>query len=136
LDIDSEVKDIFGIPALRVHFHWGPNELAMWEHAKQVIPEVLKAAGGELWGIGEEPLWPGKSNHETGPCRMGNDPKKFVTNRFAQAHDVPNLYICDASAFVFPTDKTTTMPILAFTLRTCEYMIENFRKGDHARGNV
>src|SRR2546426_11508574 len=35
LDIDPEVKDIFGIPALRVHFHWGPNELAMWEHAKQ-----------------------------------------------------------------------------------------------------
>jgi len=136
LDIDPEVKDIFGIPALRVHFHWGPNELAMWEHSKQVIPEVLKAAGGELWGVGKEPLWPGKSNHETGPCRMGNDPKKFVTNRFGQTHDVPNLYICDASVFVFPTDKTTTMPILAFTLRTCEHMIESFRRGDHRRRNV
>ncbi len=136
LDIDPAVKDIFGIPALRVHFNWGPNELLMWEHSKQVMAEVLKAAGGELWGAGEEPLWPGKSNHETGPCRMGNDPQKFVTNRFGQTHDVPNLYICDASIFVFPTDKTTTMPILAFTLRTCEYMIENFRRGDHGRGNV
>ncbi len=38
---------------------------------------------------------------------MGNDPKKFVTNRFAQTHDVSNLYVCDASTFVFPTDKTT-----------------------------
>jgi choline dehydrogenase-like flavoprotein len=136
LDLDPEVKDIFGIPALRIHFHWEPNVLMMWEHSKQVMPELLKAAGGELWGVGEEPRWHGKSNHETGPCRMGNDPKKFVTNRFAQAHDVHNLYVCDASVFVAANDKCTTMPILAFTLRTCEYLIENFRRGEHRRGNV
>jgi len=62
---------------------------------------------------------------------MGNDPKKFVTNRFGQAHDVPNLYACDASVFLNCTDKTTTISILAFTLRTSEHLIENFRRGEH-----
>jgi len=42
---------------------------------------------------------PGTSLHETGTLRMGNDPKRFVTNRLGQAHDVPNLYVCDASVF-------------------------------------
>ncbi|MGH9328295.1 MAG: GMC oxidoreductase [Terriglobia bacterium] len=136
LDIDPQVKDIFGIPALRIHFHWEPNVLAMWEHSKQVMAELVKSAGGEVWGVEQQPKWSGKSNHEFGPCRMGNDPKKFYTNAFGQSHDVRNLYICDASVFVFPGDKTTTMPIVAFTLRTCDHIIQKFRRGDHRRGNV
>ena len=62
---------------------------------------------------------------------MGNDPKHFVTNRFGKAHDVPNLYVCDASVFLNCTDKTTTISILAFSLRTSEHLIENFRQGVH-----
>lgn len=127
VDLDPEVKDVFGIPVLRFHFNWGPNELMMWEHSQEVCVELLRAAGGELWGVGEKPLWPGYSQHEVGTCRMGNDPGKFVTNRFGQCHDVPNLYVCDAGVFPFPTDKTTTLSILVFGLRTCEYLIENLR---------
>ena len=59
---------------------------------------------------------------------MGSDAKKAVTNRFGQAHDVPNLYVCDASVFPNCTDKTTTISILAFTLRTSEYLLENLKK--------
>jgi choline dehydrogenase-like flavoprotein len=59
VDIDPEMKDIYGIPAVRVHFQWGPNELLMWEQAKQVCPNVIKASGGEVWGVGERPNTPG-----------------------------------------------------------------------------
>jgi len=131
IDIDPAVKDVFGIPALRFHFQWGPNELMMWEHSKPVCKEVLRAAGGEYWGAAEQPQTPGYSQHETGPCRFGSDPRKFVTNRWGQTHDIRNLYICDASIFPYCTDKTTTISILAFTLRTCDYLIGKFRRGEH-----
>lgn len=127
VDLDPELTDAFGIPVLRFHFNWGPNELLMWEHSQEVCSEILRASGGELWEVGEKPLWPGFSQHEVGTCRMGNDPKSFVTDRYGRCHDVPNLYLCDASVFPFPTDKTTTLGILAFGLRTCEYLIENLR---------
>jgi choline dehydrogenase-like flavoprotein len=132
VDIDPEAKDIFGIPALRFHFQWGENELMMWEHGKQVMHDLIKAAGGELWGTGE-PCRPGYSLHEAGVCRFGSNPKTSVTNKWAQTHDVANLYICDASIFPNLTDKTTTMPIVAFTMRTCDYILENFRTGTHKR---
>lgn len=61
---------------------------------------------------------------------MGNDPNRSVTNRFGQTHDVPNLYVCDASVFLNSTDKTTTISILAFSLRTSEHLVENFRSGE------
>ncbi|MGD0761565.1 MAG: GMC oxidoreductase, partial [Candidatus Sulfotelmatobacter sp.] len=131
VDLDPEVKDPYGIPVARLHFQWDENVLKMWEHSKQVCAEVLRASGGVLESSGGEPEMPGFSLHETGTCRMGNDPKHFVTNRFGQTHDVPNLYVSDASVFLNCTDKTTTISILAFSLRTSEYLIENFRRGEH-----
>jgi choline dehydrogenase-like flavoprotein len=62
---------------------------------------------------------------------MGNDPKNFVTNRFGQTHDVPNLYVSDASVFLNCTDKTTTLSILAFSLRTSEHILQQFKAGGH-----
>ena len=38
----------------------------------------------------------------------------------------------DASMFPTPTDKTTTISILAFTLRSCEHILEGFRQGAFA----
>jgi choline dehydrogenase-like flavoprotein len=131
LDIDPEVKDVFGIPVARFHFNWGANELMMWEHSKQVCAEIIRRAGGEVWGAGDDPNSPGHSLHETGACRFGKDPKTSVTNGFSQCHDAPNLYVCDAGVFPFVTDKTTTISIMAFTLRACEYIVENFKRGVH-----
>jgi choline dehydrogenase-like flavoprotein len=41
------------------------------------------------------------------------------------------LYVCDASVFLNCTDKTTTLSILAFTLRTSEYLVQQCHQGDH-----
>jgi choline dehydrogenase-like flavoprotein len=129
VDIDPEAKDSFGIPKVRIHFQWGNNELQMFQHAKQISAEVLHAAGGVLEYAADEPEMPGYSLHETGTCRMGNDATKFVTNRFGQTHDVANLYVCDASVFLNCTDKTTTLSILAFALRSSDRLVEQFRSG-------
>jgi choline dehydrogenase-like flavoprotein len=128
VDIDPEVKDAYGIPVARIHFRWDENTLLMWEHAKQVCAEVLRAAGGEYTGSAEKPEPPGYSLHETGTCRMGADPQTSVTNSFGQTHDVPNLYVCDASVFPYCTDKTTTLSIMAFALRSCRHLVQTLKK--------
>ncbi len=129
VDIDPDVKDMFGIPAARMHFQFGPNELMMWEHAKQATVAAITASGGEVWEVGDEPYSPGWSLHETGTCRMGDDPQHFVTNRFGQLHDVANVFVSDASVFLNCTDKTTTLSVLAFSLRTADHVVELFRTG-------
>jgi choline dehydrogenase-like flavoprotein len=82
----------------------------MWEHAKEVCTEALRKAGGEVWGLGEAPNVPCWSLHETGTCRMGNDPKKFVTNRFGQTHDVNNVTVAtQASCRSVPTKQRQSL---------------------------
>jgi choline dehydrogenase-like flavoprotein len=133
MDLDPQVTDRYGIPVARMHFQWHENELAMFQHSKEACKELLHAAGGVFESAASEPNMPGWSLHETGTCRMGNDPKHFVTNRFGQTHDVPNLYVCDASVFPNSTDKTTTLSILTFSLRTSEYLLQNFNQRVHTR---
>jgi choline dehydrogenase-like flavoprotein len=131
VDLDPRAKDSYGIPKLRIHFQWGENELGMWEHGKKVCSEVMHAAGGVVDFVAEQPESPGYSQHETGTCRMGNEPTKFVTNRFGQTHDVANLYTADASIFVNVTDKPPALSILTFSLRTSEYIVRQFRSRQH-----
>lgn len=131
VDLDPQARDSYGIPKLRIHFRWGENEMMMWEHAKQACAEVMNAAGGVIEFVAEKPETPGFSQHEIGTCRMGDDPTKFVTNRFGQMHDVSNLYVADASVFVNVTDKPPAFSILTFSLRTSEYVVQQFRKGRH-----
>jgi choline dehydrogenase-like flavoprotein len=126
VDIDPDKKDMFGTPQVRIHFTFDDNTYKMWEHSKQACQELFHNMGAVYQGHGE-PQSPGWSLHETGTCRMGNDPKHFVTNRFGQTHDVPNLYACDASVFLNCTDKTTTLSVLAFSLRTSEHIVSQFK---------
>jgi len=52
-----------------------------------------------------------------------------VTNKFGQTHDVPNLFVADASVFLNCTDKTTTLSILAFSMRASEYLADQMKSG-------
>ena len=62
---------------------------------------------------------------------MGNDARRAVIDGHGQTRDVANLFVCDAGVFRKCAGKTTTISIMAFTLRTCEHLIENFRRGEH-----
>ncbi len=74
----------------------------------------------DMWGLEA----PGRIIHEVGTARMGNDQKKSVLNKWCQAHDCKNLFVVDGAPTVQQSDKNATWTILALSLRTSEYIIE------------
>lgn len=46
-----------------------------------------------------------------------------VVNGFCQSHDVPNLFVCDASVFVTSGGANPPETVMAIALRTVEYLI-------------
>ncbi|MBA2301962.1 MAG: GMC family oxidoreductase [Acidobacteria bacterium] len=128
--VDSEVKDIWGLPVLRFDYRFGENELKMAKDMAVTVEEMLVAAGAENIKISSEPLPPGWSIHEIGTARMGDDPKTSVTDRFCRLHDVNNVYMADASPFVSGGTQNTTWSILAICWRTMDYLKEQMRAGN------
>ncbi len=71
------------------------NTNAMRDHALTATRGMYEALGAsEFWG-GDAPI----GCHNMGVARMSEDPKDGVTNRWGQAHDVPNLFVSDGSVF-------------------------------------
>ena len=129
ITLDPEVKDAWGLPAVRVTFDFHADDLAAmnWVLKKQV--EILEAAGAKkIWTLPVQDQMP--SRHLMGTCRMGSDPNRSVVDRFHRAHDVPNLLIVDGSSFVTSARQQPTATIQALAYRAAEYAIGAAKRGD------
>ncbi|QMW05607.1 GMC oxidoreductase [Spirosoma foliorum] len=133
-EIDPNTVDKYGIPTLRFHYKWSENEVKQAKHMQDTFEEIIHAMGGTPLGNkpGPENNYgleaPGKIIHEVGTVRMGNDPQKSALNKWQQAHDVKNLFVVDAAPFVSQGDKNVTWTILASSMRTSEYLIDEVKK--------
>jgi choline dehydrogenase-like flavoprotein len=130
VDIDPEVMDAWGIPAARIQLKHGPNQEAMVKEVQQIGAEWIEAAGGIVTGWTVGTSIPGAQIHEQGTCRMGDDPRKFVTNRWGQCHDVPNLTLADGSLHCTSGITNPTLTILTLSMRNSTHLWEEVRKGN------
>jgi choline dehydrogenase-like flavoprotein len=91
---------------------WRPGDdlEAFVERAKRV---PLRAGGAKLF-----------SAHQMGSCRMGADPATSVADPRGELHDVPGVWIGDASAFPTASGTNPMITIYALASRTAEHIAE------------
>jgi glucose dehydrogenase len=65
------------------------------------------------------------AGHIMGTCRMGDDPKQSVVDKFLRAHDHKNLYVVGSSTFPTGGTANPTLTIAALSLRTAKHMLDN-----------
>ncbi len=130
VEIDPVVKDRWGVPVLRFHYKFSDNEKNMAADMADSAREIFAAAGIEEIALDREVLTEGWSIHELGTARMGSDPKTSVLNQFQQSHDVKNLFVVDGSSHVSASCQNPTWTIMALAWRSCDYLAEQFRKGE------
>lgn len=131
VSIDRDVADAWGIPALRVSMRWHDNELALRRDMAVQAAEMLDAMGGRNIQVRlNERQIPGYGIHEVGTARMGADRKTSVLNQFQQSHDVQNLFVTDGAGFPSIACQNPTLTIMALTVRSCDYMLDELKKGN------
>jgi choline dehydrogenase-like flavoprotein len=127
--LDAEVKDAWGLPALRMTYKDHPNDLVMVKWMQDRAMEILDASGAKT-------AWRGSIEeqefvvHLLGTCRMGNDPKTSVINADHRTHDVPNLFLCDGSSFVTSGRGQPTMTIQALAFRAADRITALAKRGE------
>ncbi|MGB9463883.1 MAG: GMC family oxidoreductase [Candidatus Acidiferrum sp.] len=127
--LDPELKDSWGLPALRMTYKDHPDDLKLtnWLYARAT--ELLDAAGAKKqWSFpAQEQQF---AVHLLGTCRMGNDPKTSVINSDHQTHDVKNLFLCDGSSLVTSGRGQPTMTIEALAFRAADRITALSKHGD------
>jgi choline dehydrogenase-like flavoprotein len=133
ISLDPDVKDAWGLPAIRVTFDFHPDDVATlnWMMTKQKA--ILEAAGAQrIWTQPLDLAGMAPSVHLIGTCRMGNDPQRSVVNSQSRAHDVPNLFVVDGSNLVTSGRQQPTATIQALAYRAADHAITAARRGEIA----
>lgn len=129
ISLDPDVKDAWGLPALRMTFKDHPNDLKMMQWMQDRAMELLDTAGAKTkWSapVQEQQF----AVHLLGTCRMGSDPKTSVINTDHRTHDVPNLFLCDGSSLVTSGRGQPTMTIMALAFRAADRITDLAKRGE------
>jgi choline dehydrogenase-like flavoprotein len=129
VDLDPDVKDAWGLPAMRITSTSHPNDFKAMQFFIDRSVEILQAAGAtEVWADKVNDSRGGA--HSRGTCRMGNDPNTSVVNKYHRAHDVPNLFVVDGSSFVTGGRNHPTMTISALAFRAADHLVKAAKAGN------
>jgi choline dehydrogenase-like flavoprotein len=129
VSIDPDLKDAWGVPAMRVTYKDHPDDLKIARFMQDRAAEIMDAAGAvKTWRtpVAERH----GSVHLLGTCRMGNDPTKSVIDKYHRTHDVSNLFLCDGSSFVTSGRGQPTLTIEALAFRAAHHITEFARRNE------
>lgn len=122
--LDPVLKDARGLPVSRLTYEWGENDQKLAAAARDRAAEMMAASGARKVRIGLN-----YGAHAMGTCRMGTDPARSVVNATGQAHDIPNLFVCDTSVFVTSAGVNPTLTAMALADRSASHIVERARGG-------
>lgn len=130
VEVDPKVKDYWGIPVVRLSGHRHPNDQIVAKFLSSKAEEWLKEAGAmRTWtflpGIGLS-----GGQHQAGTCRMGDDPKTSVVDKYCRVHDVDNLYVVDGSVHVTNGGFNPVLTIMAIAYYASDPLVKSW-KGSH-----
>jgi choline dehydrogenase-like flavoprotein len=127
--LDPDLKDAWGLPALRMTYRDHPDDLKTAKYLQDRALELLAATPAtQVWAqpVREQT----RAVHLLGTCRMGNDPKTSVINADHRTHDISNLFLCDGSSFVTSGRGQPTMTIQALAFRAADRIAAAARRGE------
>ncbi len=129
ITLDPQLKDAWGLPAMRVTFKSHNDDLKTMQFLLDRQMEILDAAGARRqWAYPVEDTTQGV--HLLGTCRMGVDPKRSVVDSWHRTHDVRNMFLVDGSSFVTSGRNQPTCTIQALAYRAADYLIQAAKRGE------
>ena len=134
VQVDPKIKDDWGIPVVRLSGHRHENDLLGTKYLSTKAEAWLKEAGATAtipfnWVARDAPSG---GQHQAGTCRMGNDPRTSVVDRYCRVHDVDNLYVIDGSVHVTNGGFNPVLTIMAIAYYASDNLVKSW-KGGHGR---
>lgn len=128
--INTDKKDIYGLPTLNIDAEWKENEKAMRKDMRESAAEMLDAAGFKNVRTYDVADNMGLGIHEMGTARMGKEAKTSVLNKWNQVHDAPNVFVTDGACMTSSACQNPSLTYMALTARAADYAVNELKKGN------
>lgn len=114
------------MPVGKLRLEGHPQDIKVGKYIAKKCEKILEEMGAK--NIYSSVSSAASQNLVAGGCRFGNDPKTSVLNKYCQAHDVPNLYVADASFMPTGGSVAYTWTIYANAFRVAEHIVQHLKK--------
>jgi choline dehydrogenase-like flavoprotein len=131
VQVDPQVKDYWGIPVARLSGHRHENDQTVAKFLSSKAEAWLKEAGAHTTWTFLPGLGLSGGQHQAGTCRMGDDPKASVVDKYCRVHDLDNLYVVDGSVHVTNGGFNPVLTIMAIAYYASDNLLKSW-KGTHA----
>jgi choline dehydrogenase-like flavoprotein len=133
VQVDPRVKDHWGIPVARLSGTNHPKTLETAKYVAGKAEEWLQAAGATKTWLKVPGRGLSGGQHQAGTCRMGDDPKTSVVDKYCRVHDVANLFVVDGSVHVTNGGFNPALTIMAMGYYASDHIVKEW-KGTQFRG--
>jgi len=115
--VDESVRDKYGLPVARLSGTTHPETVRTAEFMRWKAIAWLEASGAiKTWSTVPS-LGLSGGQHQAGTCRMGDDPRTSVTDKWGRVHSHDNLYVMDASLHVTNGGFNPVLTVMAMAFR-------------------
>lgn len=128
--LSKDQKDPWGIPQLITSVGYDDNDDKMVKDFLDQSAEMLEVAGLKDITKHDTHQAPGLDIHEMGGCRMGNDPKTSLLNKWNQMHLCNNVYVTDGACMTSTGNQSPSILYMAFAARAANHAAEELKKGN------
>ncbi|MFZ1703373.1 MAG: GMC family oxidoreductase [Saprospiraceae bacterium] len=130
ISLNTQIKDILGLPTLNIDAEWKTNEHNMRKDMMTEAAEMLEASGLKNVETYDYGCNPGLGIHEMGTARMGKDPNTSVLNEWNQVHAAKNIFVTDGSFMTSSACQNPSLTYMAFTARAANFAVEQLKLGN------
>jgi choline dehydrogenase-like flavoprotein len=113
-------------PDGRIRLHYSANNTVAHDRLVRETTRILKRLG--FWKVMTHSHRSKNTTHQCGTLCFGIDPRQSVLDPFCRTHDVPNLFVVDASFFPSSAAVNPGLTIIAQALRVADHIRETCLK--------
>ncbi len=129
ITLNPNQLDEYGVPEIQVHFSFNEEDQAVIRKMEKGIKQIALSTGIRLISRDGRPaicLMPrGDLHHDSGTCRIGDDPLTSAADQYGQIRGVSGLYVADNSILPSIGAENPTLTTVALAIRTADHIIRN-----------
>lgn len=104
----------------RIRLDYTPNNVAAHEELVREVRRMLRRLGA--WKVMAASHRARNTTHQCGTAVFGTDPSASVLDTYCRTHDIPNLFVVDASFFPSSAAVNPGLTIIAQALRVADHL--------------